>query len=77
MDYTVLENSTLFRGVPAQELRTYLEETPHHIQCYDKEETISSDGNGIQNRYYPGRPCRSSEVLSKRKPDKCLYPYSG
>ena len=40
MDYTVLENSTLFRGVPAQELRTYLEETPHHIQCYDKEETI-------------------------------------
>lgn len=40
MDYTVLENSTLFRGVPAQELRTYLEETPHHIQCYDKEETV-------------------------------------
>ena len=40
MDYTVLENSTLFRGVPAQDLRTYLEETPHHIQCYDKEETI-------------------------------------
>ena len=40
MDYTVLENSTLFRGVPAQDLRTYLEDTPHHIQCYDKEETI-------------------------------------
>ena len=40
MDYTVLENSTLFRGVPAQDLRTYLEETPHHIQCYDKEETV-------------------------------------
>ena len=40
MDYTVLENSTLFRGIPAQDLRTYLEETPHHIQCYDKEETI-------------------------------------
>ena len=40
MDYTVLENSTLFRGVAAQDLRTYLEETPHHIQCYDKEETI-------------------------------------
>ena len=40
MDYTVLENSTLFRGVPAKDLRTYLEETPHHIQCYDKEETI-------------------------------------
>ena len=40
MDYTVLENSTLFRGVPAKGLRAYLEETPHHIQCYDKEETI-------------------------------------
>ena len=40
MDYTVLENSTLFREVPAKDLRTYLEQTPHHIQCYDKEETI-------------------------------------
>ena len=40
MDYTVLENSTLFRGVPAKELRVYLEETPHHIQCYDREETV-------------------------------------
>ena len=40
MDYTVLENSTLFRGVPEKDLRAYLEETPHHIQCYDKEETI-------------------------------------
>ena len=40
MDYTVLENSTLFRGVTAKDLRAYLEETPHHIQCYDKEETI-------------------------------------
>ena len=40
MDYTVLENSTLFQGVEAYVLRGYLEETPHHIQCYDKEETI-------------------------------------
>ncbi len=40
MDYTVLEDSTLFRGVPAKDLRAYLEETPYHIQCYDKEETI-------------------------------------
>ena len=40
MDYTVLENSTLFQGVEANVLRGYLEETPHHIQCYDKEETI-------------------------------------
>lgn len=40
MDDSVLENSTLFRGVPVKDLRAYLEETPHHIQCYDKEETI-------------------------------------
>ena len=40
MDYTVQENSTLFQGVEANVLRGYLEETPHHIQCYDKEETI-------------------------------------
>ena len=40
MDYSVLENSTLFSGIPAAELRTALEETPHHIQCYDKGEII-------------------------------------
>ena len=40
MDYSVLEKSTLFRGVEAKALRGYLEETPHNIQCYDKEETI-------------------------------------
>ncbi|MBQ9613894.1 MAG: Crp/Fnr family transcriptional regulator [Lachnospiraceae bacterium] len=40
MDYSVLEKSTLFQGIPAKELREYLEKTPHHIQCYDKEETI-------------------------------------
>ena len=40
MDYSVLEKSTLFQGVEAKVLREYLEETPHHIQCYDKEETI-------------------------------------
>ena len=40
MDYSVLEKSTLFQGVPAKDLRAYLEEVPHHIQCYDKEETI-------------------------------------
>ena len=52
MDYSVLERSTLFRGIPAQELRNVLESTPHHIQCYDKEETIfhmmdSADRIGI------------------------------
>lgn len=40
MDYSVLERSALFSGVPAQELRTVLEDTPHHIQRYEKEETI-------------------------------------
>ena len=40
MDYTVLEKSPLFTGIPAAELRELLEITPHHIQCYDKGETI-------------------------------------
>ena len=40
MDYSVLKKSALFQGVPAKDLQIYLEETPHHIQCYDKEETI-------------------------------------
>ena len=40
MDDSVLEKSALFSGVPAAELRAALEETPHHIQCYDKGEII-------------------------------------
>ena len=40
MDYSVLEKSILFAGIPAKELRDLLEEVPHHIQCYDKGETI-------------------------------------
>ena len=40
MDYSVLEKSTLFSGVPAAELRGALEDTPHHIQCYDKGEIL-------------------------------------
>ncbi len=40
MDYSVLETSTLFKGIPARDLRKILEETSHHIQCYDKGETI-------------------------------------
>ena len=40
MDYSVLETSSLFKGIPAKELRDDLETIPHHIQCYDKEETI-------------------------------------
>ena len=40
MDYPVLEKSALFSGVPAKELRDDLEAVPHHIQCYDKGETV-------------------------------------
>jgi len=40
MDYSVLEKSSLFAGIPASELRSILEEVPHHIQCYDKDEVI-------------------------------------
>ena len=39
MDYSVLEKSSLFRGIPAKEMRENLEAVPHHIQCYDKGET--------------------------------------
>ena len=40
MDFSVLETSSLFAGIPVKELRDDLESTPHHIQCYDKGETI-------------------------------------
>lgn len=40
MDYSVLEKSSLFKSIPVKELREDLEAVPHHIQCYDKEETI-------------------------------------
>ena len=40
MDYTVLEKSALFSGIPAKELCNDLNTVPHHIQRYDKGETI-------------------------------------
>lgn len=40
MDYSVLETSSLFSGVPAAELREALKGAAHHIQCYDKGEII-------------------------------------
>ena len=40
MDYSVLEKSVLFNRIPASDLREILEQTPHHIQCYEKDETI-------------------------------------
>ena len=69
MDYSVLEKSTLFAGIPAKELRDDLETVPHHIQCYDKGETVShlmEDANriGIIHHYdvpqrrYPAAPAK-------------------
>lgn len=40
MEHAILEKSALFKGIPAKELRSILEAIPHHIQCYDKGETI-------------------------------------
>ena len=40
MDYTILENSALFSGIPTKELCDDLDAVPHHIQRYDKGETI-------------------------------------
>ena len=40
MDYTVLENSALFSGIPTKELCNDLNTVRHHIQRYDKGETI-------------------------------------
>ena len=40
MDYTVLEQSALFSGIPTKELCNDLNTVPHHIQRYDKGETI-------------------------------------
>ena len=40
MDYSVLESSSLFQRIPAKDLRDDLEKIPHHMQCYDKGETV-------------------------------------
>ena len=40
MDYSILEKSTMFSGIPVKELRDDLEAVPHHVQCYDKGETV-------------------------------------
>ena len=40
MDYSILEKSAMFFGIPASELREDLEAVPHRIQCYGKGETI-------------------------------------
>ena len=40
MDDSALENSSLFKGIPAKDLRDYLERIPHPVQHYDKDETV-------------------------------------
>ena len=83
MDYSVLEKSTLFSGVPAAELRGALEDTPHHIQCYDKGEIIFHlmeyatrigiilEGRVEAQKYFPN----GSQVnLSVRVPGEMIGP---
>ncbi len=40
MDYSVLKNSALFTGVSEEELHSALEAVPHHIQSFNKGETV-------------------------------------
>ena len=40
MDYSVLEKSVLFQGIPQNKIHAHLETVPHRIQAYKKEEII-------------------------------------
>ena len=83
MDYSVLEKSTLFSGVPTKELRDDLEAVPHHIQCYDKGETVfhlMEDANRIgvvlEGRVQAQKPSpNGSQVnVSLRNPGDMIGP---
>ena len=83
MDYSVLEKSTLFSGVPTKELRDDLEAIPHHIQCYDKGETVfhlMGDANRIgvilEGRVQAQKPFpNGSQVnVSVRNPGEMIGP---
>ena len=83
MDYSVLEKSTLFSGVPTKELRDDLEAVPHHIQCYDKDETVfhlMEDANRIgvilEGRVQAQKPFpNGSQVnVSVRNPGEMIGP---
>ena len=83
MDYSVLEKSTLFSGVPTKELRDDLEAVPHHIQCYDKDETVfhlMEDANRIgvilEGRAQAQKPFpNGSQVnVSVRNPGEMIGP---
>ena len=83
MDYSVLEKSTMFSGVPTKELRDDLEAVPHHIQCYDKDETVfhlMEDANRIgvilEGRAQAQKPFpNGSQVnVSVRNPGEMIGP---
>ena len=83
MDYSVLEKSTLFSGVPTKELRDDLEAVPHHIQCYDKDETVfhlMEDANRIgvilEGRAQAQKPFPNGSQLnvSVRNPGEMIGP---
>lgn len=83
MDYSVLEKSSLFAGIPARELRDDLEAVPHHIQCYDKGETIlllmeeaNRVGIVLEGRVQAQKPFRNgSQVnVSLRVPGDMIGP---
>ena len=83
MDYSVLEKSTLFSGVTTKELRDDLEAVPHHIQCYDKGETVfhlMEDANRIgvilEGRAQAQKPFpNGSQVnVSVRNPGEMIGP---
>lgn len=40
MEKTVLEKSSLFRGIPEGEIREILEAVPHHVRNYERGETV-------------------------------------
>lgn len=83
MDYSVLEKSTLFSGIPAKELCDDLETVPHHIQCYDKGETVfylMEDANRIgvilEGRVQAQKPFPNGSQInvSVRKPGEMIGP---
>ena len=83
MNYSVLEKSSLFSGVPAKELRVVLEAVPHHIQRYDKGETVfhlmeDADRIGIilEGRVQAQKPFPNGSQInvSIRRPGELIGP---
>lgn len=83
MDYSVLEKSVLFSGVPTKELRDVLGTVPHHIQCYDKGETVfhlMEDANRIgvilEGRVQAQKPFPNGSQInvSVRNPGEMIGP---